>query len=78
MKKEINFGIGFITGRSNICKIVNSYYEYLTEQVKDLDIKVNFVIFILFDLTYQFTTRIDFYGILPEVYKHMTIKYITL
>ena len=77
MKKEINFGIGFITGRSNICKIVNSYYEYLTEQVKDLDIKVNFVIFILFDLTYQFTTRIDFYGILPEVYKHMTIKYIT-
>lgn len=77
MKKEINFGIGFITGRSNICKIINSYYEYLTEQVKDLDVKVNFVIFILFDLTYQFTTRIDFYGILPEVYKHMTIKYIT-
>ena len=47
------------------------------DQVADSDYKVNFTVFILFDLTYQFTTRIDFYGILPEVYKNMDIKYIT-
>ena len=77
MKKEINFGIGFITGRPNICKIINSYYDYILEQVENLDVKVNITIFILFDLTYQFTTRIDFYGILPAVYKNINIKYIT-
>ena len=74
MKKEINFGIGFITGRPNICHIINNYYKYLVDQVADLDYKVNFTVFILYDLTYQFTTRIDFYGILPEVYKNMDIK----
>ena len=77
MKKEINFGIGFITGRPNICKIINNYYQYLLEQVENYDVKVNITIFILYDLTYQFTTRIDFYGILPEVYKNINIKYIT-
>lgn len=77
MKKEINFGIGFITGRPNICKIINSYYKYLLEQVENCGTKVNFTIFILYDLSYQFTTRIDFYGILPEVYKNINIKYIT-
>ena len=25
MEKEINFGIGFITGRPNVCNIINSY-----------------------------------------------------
>lgn len=77
MKKEINFGIGFITGRPNICKIINNFYSYLLEQVEELDIKVNFTIFILYDLTYQYTTRIDFYSVLPEVYKNINIKYIT-
>ncbi len=77
MKKEINFGIGFITGRPNICNIINNYYKYLLEQAEQLDVKINFTIFILFDLTYQFTTRIDFYGVLPEVYKNINIKYIT-
>ena len=28
MEKEINFGIGFVTGRSNVCNIINSYYEF--------------------------------------------------
>ena len=77
MKKEINFGIGFITGRPNICHIINNYYKYLVDQVADSDYKFNFTFFILYNLTYQFTTRIDFYGILPEVYKNMDIKYIT-
>lgn len=77
MEKEINFGIGFITGRPNSCRIINSYYKDLLDQVKDLDEKVKFTIFILFDLSYQYTTRVDFYGILPEVYKNIEIKYIT-
>lgn len=77
MKKEVNFGIGFITGRPNVCKIINSYAKYLVEQVQDLETKVNFTIYILFDLGYQFTTRTDFYGILPEIYKYVNIKYIT-
>lgn len=77
MKKEINFGIGFITGRPNVCKIINTYAKYLVEQVKDMKVKVNFTIFVLFDLGYQFTTRTDFYGILPEVYKYLNVKYIT-
>ncbi len=77
MKKEVNFGIGFITGRPNVCKIINSYAKYLVEQVQDLETKVNFTIYILFDLGYQFTTRTDFYGILPEIYKYANIKYIT-
>lgn len=77
MNNEVNFGIGFITGRPNVCKIINSYAKYLSDQVKDLDYKVNITIFILFDLGYQFTTRTDFYGILPETYKYVNIKYIT-
>lgn len=77
MKDNINFGIGFITGRPNVCKIINSYCKYLNKQVKDLDINVNITIFILFDLGYQFTTRTDFYGILPETYKYVNVKYIT-
>lgn len=77
MKKEINFGIGFITGRPNVCKIINNYYKFFVEQVSKLDYKVNFTIFILFDLSYLHTTRTDFYGILPEVYKNVTVKYIT-
>ena len=42
MKKEINFGIGFITGRPNICKIVNNYYKYLLEQVEKFVDKAGF------------------------------------
>ena len=38
MKKEINFGIGFITGRPNVCRIINSYYKHLVEQVQDIDV----------------------------------------
>ena len=34
MRDSINFGIGFITGRPNVCKIINSYCKYLDSQVK--------------------------------------------
>jgi len=78
MKKEINFGIGFVTGRPNVCKVINSYYKEVLDQFKNSDTVVNLTFFILFDLSYQFTTRTDFYGIVPDVYKeNVNIKYIT-
>ena len=77
MKGTIKFGIGFVTGRPNVCKIINSTYERLINQFNDLDRKVEITVYILFDLGYQFTTRIDFYGIIPNVYKDLTVKYIT-
>lgn len=77
MGKKINFGIGFIAGRPNVCNIINRYYKFLIEQVKDLDVTIDFTIFILFDLNYLHTTRMDFYSVLPEVYKNIKIKYIT-
>ena len=77
MKKEINFGIGFVTGRANVCRIVNSYYQNMLEQVKKYNKKVNITIFVLFDMSYQKTEREEFYNINPEVYENIKIHYIT-
>lgn len=77
MDKKIKFGLGFVTGRPNVCKVINNTYEQLINQFKDTDKKVELTIFILFDLGYQYTTRVDFYGIIPNVYKDIKIKYIT-
>ena len=77
MEKIVKFGLGFVTGRPNVCKIINNTYEQLINQFKDSETKVELTIFILFDLGYQYTTRVDFYGIIPNVYKDITIKYIT-
>ena len=77
MEKEINFGIGFVTGRSIVCRIINSYYQDILEQVKRYDKKVNITIFILFDTAYQQTQREEFYNIKSEVYKDIKIKYIS-
>ena len=78
MNKEINFGIGFVTGRSNVCKVINSYYNYVLDQLSEYDGKVNLTFYILYDLSYQHAKRTDFYGIIPEIYrKNITITYIT-
>lgn len=77
MKNEINFGIGFITGRENSCKIINSYYEYIINQVKVLPNKVNFTFFILYDTNFINTKEEDFYKINPEVKKCMKIKHLS-
>ena len=77
MEKKINFGIGYITGRPNICNIINSYYKYILEQVKELDIKVNFTFFVLYDLNYLNTKEEDFYKIEEDVHKNIKIKYLT-
>ena len=77
MVKKIEFGIGFLAGRPNVCDIINNYYQDIIEQVKDVDKQVNFTIFILYDLDYQSIKREKFYGINSEVYKNIKIKYIT-
>lgn len=77
MKKEVNFGIGFITGRPNICTIINSYYKYMIEQVKNLDFDVKLTCFILYDLNYLNTDENDFYKIDDEVKENIRIKYLT-
>lgn len=76
-EKEVNFGIGFVTGRSNVCKIINSYHKDILDQVRKYDYKVKITIFILFDTSYQQTQREEFYGLDAEVYKEMKIEYIT-
>lgn len=77
MKETINFGVGFVTGRNNVCRIINSYYKKILEQVSNYDYKVNITFFILFDTVYQGTTREEFYNIEAAVYKDIKIKYIT-
>lgn len=77
MGKEVNLGIGFISGRPNVCKIINSYEQFIREQLRALDIVVNITVYILYDLNYQHTIRTDFYGILPRAYKNLRVKYIT-
>lgn len=77
MGKTIQFGLGFVTGRPNVCKVINNTYEQLVNQFKDVNEKVELTAFVLFDLGYQYTTRVDFYGLMPNVYKDIKIKYIT-
>lgn len=77
MAKKINFGIGFVTGRPNVCRIINSCYKDMLEQVSRYRKEVEITIFILFDMSYEKGEREKFYDILPEVYKNINVKYIT-
>ena len=77
MAKPIKFGIGFLAGRPNVCKIINRYYKDIIEQGDKFGKEVKFTIFILYDLSYQGTNRIDFYNIKSDVYRKIEIKYIT-
>lgn len=77
MNEKIKFGIGFVTGRPNVCRIINNYYKDMLEQVKRYKKEVEITIFVLFDISYQQIQREEFYQILPEVYENIKIKYIT-
>ena len=78
MKNEINFGIGFVTGRSNVCNIINTYYKNIVEQIQRDHRKITVTIYVLYDLTYQNLKREEFYNIKPEVYNSgIKIEYIT-
>ena len=73
----IKFGLGFVTGRTNVCNIINNTYKSLIKQFGDIDEKVELTAFIIFDVKYQGTPRENFYAINPEVYDKMNIIYIT-
>lgn len=78
MEKEINFGIGFVTGRANVCKVINSYYTDVLRQIEGYHTKINITFFILYDLSYQYTKRTDFYSIIPDLYRrNINVRYIT-
>lgn len=77
MEKAIELGIGFVTGRANVCNIINSYFKDMLKQVKKLDKPINITLFILYDLNYTGTERINFYKIIPAVYKDINVKFIT-
>ena len=77
MEKAIELGIGFVTGRSHVCKVINNYYKNMIEQVRKLDRRVNITIFLLYDLSYVGTERTDFYKIIPAVYKDIDVRFIT-
>lgn len=77
MEKAIEMGIGFVTGRANVCNIVNYYFKDMLKQIKKLERSVNITIFILYDLSYRGFDRIDFYKIIPAVYKDINVKFIT-
>lgn len=78
MSHEIQFGIGFLSGRTNVCQIINHTYKRLLSQLQKYEKPVKITIFILFDLSYQKDSqRRDFYEILPEVKQNINIKYIT-
>lgn len=76
-KNQINFGIGFVTGRANVCNIINNYYSNMLEQIQRYNGNVKITIFILFDINYQGTKREDFYKLKPEVSENIEVKYIT-
>ena len=76
MEETIKLGIGFITGRPNVCKIINSYYKDILNQLDRYKKRVNLTIYILYDLEYQKTKIEDFYQILPEIKEKINIKYI--
>ena len=74
---EIRVGIGFVTGRDNVCNIINKYYKNILEQLERFNKKIQLTFFILYDSDYQNTPKEKFYKILPEVYKKINIRYIT-
>jgi len=77
MEEKLKFGIGFITGRTSICDIINNTYKFLLKQVEKEEKKVEIEIFMLFDMNFQDATREQFYNLKPEVYKNIEVKYIT-
>ena len=43
--KKIELGIGFVTGRTNACQIINKYYRTIVEQAKRYNENVNVTIY---------------------------------
>ena len=74
---EIKVGIGFVTGRANVCEVINSYYSDILKQLEKTNYNVKVTFFILYDTTYQETPKEEFYKIKPKVFKKFDIIYIS-
>ncbi len=75
--KEINFGVGFVTGRANVCQVINNYYKDMLRQTEKFSARARLTIFIAYDTQYQHTPRRDFYKISGECSARVHIVYIT-
>ncbi|MBQ9657790.1 MAG: hypothetical protein IJV31_03375 [Clostridia bacterium] len=77
--KPLNIAIGLVTGRANVCNIINAYCTYVKKQMQSFYKYSNIVFYILYDLDYQDAKKEDFYNINPELFNepYVEIKYIT-
>lgn len=77
--KYLNIAIGFVTGRPNVCNIINTYYEYVKKQMQSFYKFTNISFYILYDLDYQDAKKEDFYNLKPEIFEeeNIKVKYIT-
>ena len=77
--KNLNVAIGFVTGRPNVCNIINTYYEYVKKQMQSFYKFTNISFYILYDLDYQDAKKEDFYNLKPEIFEeeNIKVKYIT-
>lgn len=75
--EEIKFGIGFVTGRANVCDVINNYYKDMLRQVGKSTQRICLTIFIAYDTQYQHTLKKDFYKITRECFNQINIVYIT-
>ena len=77
--KNLNVAIGFVTGRPNVCNIINTYYEYVKKQMQSFYKFTNISFYILYDLDYQDAEKEDFYNLKPEIFEeeNIKVKYIT-
>ena len=77
--RNLNIAIGFVTGRPNVCNIINTYYEYVKKQMQSFYKFTNIFFYILYDLDYQDAKKEDFYNLKPEIFEeeNIKVKYIT-
>ena len=77
--RNLNIAIGFVTGRPNVCNIINTYYDYVKKQMQSFYKYTNIFFYILYDLDYQDARKEDFYNLKPEIFEeeNIKVKYIT-
>ncbi len=74
---KLKIAIGFVTGRNNVCDIINNTHKDIIKQFSSIDKEIEPTIYILYDLNYVGTKREEFYKLDKEVYKEFNVKYIT-
>lgn len=79
MLNELNIGIGFVTGRKNVCNVINAYYGYVKQQMCSYYKNTNITFYILYDTEYQNTKKEDFYNLDAKIFEeeNIKVKYIT-